>query len=99
MMAAFACMEFVSANALRGTGHDVSLFLTACGSGDPEIAEATVPVSHRHAPREIRTPRRHAHRMGRADRDGRWRGAARGRFSPGRRRPISGDPELWSLCQ
>ena len=48
---------------------------------------------------EIRNPRRHEDRLGRPDRDGRRRGAARRRVSPARRGPISGDPELRALRQ
>ena len=46
-----------------------------------------------------RNPRRHAHRLGRADHDGRRARAARRRVSPDRRRPLSGDPELRPLRQ
>ena len=46
-----------------------------------------------------RSPRRHAHRLGRADHHGRRPGAARRRLSPGEGRPLSGDPELRPLRQ
>ena len=46
-----------------------------------------------------RNARRHAHRLERADRDGRWPCAARRRVSPRRRRPLSGDLELRPLRQ
>ena len=42
---------------------------------------------------EIGSARRHAGRVERADHDGRWRGAARGRVPSARRWPPSGDPE------
>ncbi len=48
---------------------------------------------------EMRGPRRHAHRLGCADRDERRRGAARRRVSPGPGGPLSRHPELRPLCQ
>ena len=46
-----------------------------------------------------RSPRRHAHRLGRADHDGRRAGAARRRVPAGRGRPISRHPHLRPLRQ
>ncbi len=51
------------------------------------------------ASNEIRNPRRHEDRLGCPDRDGRRRRAARRRVPAGRRRQISGDPELRALRQ
>ena len=48
---------------------------------------------------EIRNPRWNEDRLGCPDRDGRRRGAARRRVPAGRRRQISGDPELRPLRQ
>ena len=46
-----------------------------------------------------RGPRRHAHRLGRADHDGRRPGAARRRVPAAQGRQVSGHPQLWPLCQ
>ena len=44
-----------------------------------------------------RSARRHAHRLGRPDRDGRWPRAACRRLSAGKGRPLPRDPELRPL--
>ena len=46
-----------------------------------------------------RSARRHAHRLGHPDRDGRWPRAACRRLSAGEGGPLSRDPELRPLCQ
>ena len=75
--------------ALRRTGSGVSLRIP---SGLRSIRRLDVS-------NEIGTPRRHAHRVGRADRDGRRRGAPRRRVSPDDLGPVSRDPELRPLRQ
>src|SRR2546422_6825231 len=47
--------------------------------------------SEGHGVAQERAPRRHAHRLGHPDRDGRRSGAARRPVSPGRRRSAPGD--------
>ena len=69
-------------------GHVIDRRAGACGGGSPQDPSAAQ-----------RSARRHVHRLGRADRDGRRPCAARRRFPTGEGWEISRDPQLWPLCQ
>ena len=81
---------------------DGGVFEHALSSLPPSMLAFTPPVtknSSRRVRHEIRNPRWNEDRLGCPDRDGRRRRAARRRVPAGRRRQISGDPELRPLRQ
>ncbi len=76
-----------------------SLLLLTCRVADCPHISGHFTNERRHDRHEIRNPRRHAHRLGCADRDGRRRRAARRCVSSARGGQISGHSQLRALRQ
>ena len=76
-----------------------NMLLSSLRGFDVSVSAADPPPTSTRVAHEIRNPRWNEDRLGRPDRDGRRRGAARRRVPAGRRRQISGDPELRPLRQ